>query len=70
MSGPRVLLLTLSQRTSAKGNTYLAGWLGKAGVVAFRAEEPDRFGNPVWEVFVATPEPRPGDGRAEEEGRP
>src|SRR3954447_16144164 len=58
MTGPRVLLLQLSERTSAKGNRYLAGWLGKAGVVAFQAEEPDKFGNPVWNLFVSTPEPR------------
>src|SRR4051794_15081598 len=57
-AGPRVLLMQLSQRTSAKGNAYLSGWLGKASVVAFQAEEPDKFGNPVWDVFVSTPEPR------------
>jgi hypothetical protein len=41
-AGPRVLLMQLSQRTSAKGNAYLSGWLGKASVVAFQAEEPDK----------------------------
>src|SRR4051812_8675780 len=57
--------MQLSQRTSAKGNAYLAGWLGKASVVAFQAEEPDKWGNPVWDVFVSTPEPRSeaGQGR-------
>ena len=60
----RVLLLTLSERTSAKGRRYMSGWLGKASVVAFEAEEPDRYGNKVWEVFVSTPEPRAGDGQA------
>src|SRR5690348_5379754 len=54
----RVLLLQLSERTSAKGRPYLGGWLGKASVVAFQAEEPDKFGNPVWDVFVAEPQPR------------
>src|SRR3954463_13437378 len=58
VTGPRVLLMQLSERTSAKGNAYLSGWLGKASVVAFQAEEPDKFGNPVWDVFVSTPEPR------------
>jgi hypothetical protein len=57
MSGNRVLLTTLSVRTSAKGNQYLAGWLGKASVVAF-AGEPDKFGNPTWDVFLCEPEPR------------
>src|SRR3954447_17306122 len=56
-AGPRVLLLTLSERTSAKGNAYLSGWLGKASVVAFRGE-PDKHGNPTWDLFVSTPEPR------------
>ena len=57
-AGPRVLLMQLSQRTSAKGNAYLSGWLGKASVVAF-AGEPDKHGNPTWDLFVSTPEPRP-----------
>jgi hypothetical protein len=61
MSVPnRVLLLTLSQRTSAKGNAYLSGWLGKASVVGFPGE-PDRFGNETWDLFVSTPEPRAGE---------
>src|SRR4051812_3631621 len=69
MTGPRVLLLQLSERTSAKGNRYLAGWLGKASVVAFQAEEPDKFGNPVWDVFVSTPEPRPEAGQERDPAR-
>jgi hypothetical protein len=56
--GPCVLLLTLSARTSAKGRLYLSGWLGKASVVAFPGE-PDKHGNPTWDLFVSTPEPRP-----------
>src|SRR4051812_31465081 len=61
-AGLRVLLLTLSERTSGKGNAYLSGWLGKASVVAFRGE-PDKHGNETWDLFVATPEPRPEAGR-------
>jgi hypothetical protein len=56
MTNPRVLLTTLSARTSAKGRRYLAGWLGKASVVAF-AGEPDRYGNPTWDVYLSEPEP-------------
>ena len=56
-AGPRVLLLTLSERTSAKGNAYLSGWLGKASVVAFRGED-DKHGNPTWDLFVSEPQPR------------
>jgi hypothetical protein len=57
MSGNRVLLMTLSCRTSAKGNSYLAGWLGKASVVAFKGE-PDKFGNETWDLFLCEPEPK------------
>lgn len=59
MSGPLVLLATLSVRTSARGNTYLSGWLGKAQVVGF-AGEPDKFSNPTWKLYVAKPEQRDG----------
>lgn len=66
MSGPRVLLTTLSVRTSAKGTAYLSGWLGKAQVVAF-AGDPDKFGNPTWNVYVSEPPPR--DDAAEQRGQ-
>src|SRR3954447_11574401 len=67
-TGPRVLFMQLSQRTSAKGNAYLAGWLGKASVVAF-AGEPDKHGNPTWELFVSTPEPRAEQQQSKTEAR-
>ncbi len=60
MSGrpePKVLLMTLSQRTSGKGNAYLSGWLGKASVVAFPGEA-DKFGNATWDLFVSPAPPR------------
>ena len=57
MNQPRVLLMQLSERTSGKGNRYLSGWLGKASVVAF-AGEPDKHGNPTWDLFVSEPQPR------------
>jgi hypothetical protein len=57
MTGPRVLLATLSVRTSAKGRQYLSGWLGKASLVAFEGQ-PDRWGNPIWDVYLSEPEPR------------
>src|SRR4051794_27558432 len=65
----RVLLLTLSERVSGKGNAYLSGWLGKASVVAFRGED-DKHGNPTWDLFVSTPEPRRADAEQEVELRP
>jgi hypothetical protein len=52
---PKVLLMTLSERTSGKGRRYFSGWLGKASVVAFEGE-PDKFGNPAWDVFAAEPQ--------------
>ena len=62
----RVLLVKLSERTSQKGSTWLSGWLGAARLVGFRAKEPDKFGNPVFDVYAvepreqpAAPEPRP-----------
>jgi hypothetical protein len=55
----RVLLTSLSIRTSGKGRPYLSGYLGKARVVAFEGEA-DRFGNPTWDIFLAEPEPRDG----------
>ena len=56
-AGDRVLLMELRERTSAAGNRYMSGWLGKASVVAFLDREAD---GPVWQVFVSTPTPRPG----------
>ena len=73
MSGPReprVLLMTLSQRTSGKGNTYLAGYLGKAKLVGFLDQEPDKFGNPVWNVYAAEPAPRAEQAAGDRAGGP
>jgi hypothetical protein len=56
---PKVLLLQLSERTSARGNRYMRGWLGRAAVVAFQSEK-DEAGNQSWDVYVSTPEPRQG----------
>ena len=54
---PRVLLLTLSRRTSAKGREYLSGYLGKTSVVGFPGE-PDKFRNETWDLFVSPAPPR------------
>src|SRR4051794_3347125 len=69
ITAPRVLLLQLSERTSGKGNRYLSGWLGKASVVAFPGE-PDRHGNPTWDVFVSEPQPRAEAGQERPQARP
>ncbi len=39
--GDKVHLLDLTLRTSAAGNQYLSGWLGRAAVVGFRDREAD-----------------------------
>jgi hypothetical protein len=67
-AGPRVLLLMLSERTSGRGNRYLSGWLGKASVVAF-AGEPDKHGNPTWDLFVSESQPRDGQQQSKPEAR-
>jgi hypothetical protein len=68
MSGPKVLLTTLSIRTSAKGTVYLSGWLGKASVVGF-AGEPDKYGNNTWNIYAQEPEAR-GDAPVGASSRP
>ncbi len=54
MSAPnqKVLLCSLWQRTSERGNEYLSGFLGKARIIAFRGE-PTAEGVPTWNVFLS-----------------
>ena len=66
---PKVLLMQLSERTSAKGTRYFTGYLGRAKLVAFLDQEPDKFGNPQWSVYAAEPVPR-GDGAAGDRAGP
>jgi hypothetical protein len=56
-SEAKVLLLQLSERTSARGNRYYRGWLGRAAVVGFPGE-PDEAGNQTIDIYVSTPQPR------------
>jgi hypothetical protein len=65
----RVLLMRLSCRTSARGVEYMSGYLGCARVVAFKAKDPDKFGNEQWEVYVAEPEPKEGQPRTRSRGQ-
>src|SRR4051812_11991113 len=60
--------MQLSERTSGKGNRYMSGWLGKASVVAF-AGEPDKHGNPTWDLFVSEPQPRAEAGQERDPAR-
>ncbi len=57
-SEPKVLLLELVQRTSAKGTIYLTGWMAKARLVGFLAPEPNERGDQVWRIYVQEPQPR------------
>src|SRR5215472_5698155 len=52
MSGaPKILLATLWQRTSERGNKYLSGFLGKARIIGFKGE-PTADGTPTWNLFL------------------
>jgi hypothetical protein len=66
-SDQKVLVTTLWQRTSGKGNEYLSGFLGKARVIGFRGE-PTVDGTPTWDIYV-TPskeqDERGGSGQRE-----
>src|SRR5215469_7970167 len=50
-SDQKVLIATLWQRTSGKGNEYLSGFLGKARVIGFRGD-PTADGTPTWSIFL------------------
>jgi hypothetical protein len=53
MSGPgeKILLCSLWQRTSERGNSYLSGFLGKARLIGFRGE-PTADGTPTWDLYL------------------
>jgi hypothetical protein len=63
MSDVRVLLCTLSIRTSKAGRSYMSGWLGKSNLVGW-AGEPDRFGQRTIDLFLV-----PGKARREQPHR-
>jgi hypothetical protein len=58
MSGfdQKALLASPWERTSAKGNTYWSGFLGKARVIGFRGE-PHPDGTQTWDLYLT-----PGKG--------
>ena len=56
----KVLVLKLRQRVSARGNTYLDGWMGQAKLIGFKDAQPDEHGNEVWSVYAVTPQPKAG----------
>jgi hypothetical protein len=46
----KLKLTTLTERQSAKGTTYLYGYLGDTEVIAFKGK-PNAWG-PTWDIFV------------------
>ncbi len=60
MKDSKVHLFDLRERTSASGNRYLSGWLGKAAVVAFLDREAEE---PTWQVYVSQPKQQDGAPR-------
>jgi hypothetical protein len=66
-SDQKVLIATLWQRTSGKGNEYLSGYLGKARIIGFRGD-PTADGTPTWDLYVQPgkeQEERGGSGHRE-----
>lgn len=47
----KLLLMTLTERTSSRGTQYLQGILNGLSVVAFQGE-PNQWG-PTWNVFIS-----------------
>ena len=55
----KVLLATLTECTSGRGNVYLRGWAGASNLVAFRGEDDDQ-GRPTWHLYLVERQPREG----------
>jgi hypothetical protein len=53
----KLKLLTLTQRTSAKGTPYLQGILNGLAVVAFRGETTEW--GPTWDIYVQERQQKP-----------
>ena len=57
---PQAVMAYLSERTSEKGRSYFAGWLGHSKLLMFGTSELDKFDNPVWRLVVQECGVRPG----------
>lgn len=53
-----VPLAKLYERTSKKGNVYMAGRLGMANVVLFKSDEVSEHGQPIWVLKISEPQQR------------
>ena len=63
----RVLLAELVECTSARGNSYLRGWLGASNVVGF-AGEPDEQGRHTWKLYLVERQPKPNGAAPRAQG--
>ena len=50
-----VPLAKLYERTSKKGNVYMAGKMGMANIVLFKSDEVSDHGQPIWYLKVSEP---------------
>lgn len=57
---PKAVMAYLSERTSEKGRTYYAGWLGHSKLLMFKTGDVDKFDNPVWRLIVQEGDVRAG----------
>lgn len=55
---PSITAGRLSERTSAKGNTYLTGYFGPLRIVALKTDQKDDYGNPIWTLKFSENPPR------------
>src|SRR4051794_28390657 len=53
----KLLLMTLTQRTSSKGNPYMVGILNGLSVIGFRGED-NEWGE-TWNVYLQERQPQP-----------
>jgi hypothetical protein len=56
----KLKIMTLTERRSAKGNTYLQGVLNGLSVIAFRGETTEW--GPTWDVYVSERQQKPTQG--------
>ena len=64
----KILLVTLWERTSGKGNTYVSGFLGKARIIGFHGE-PTAEGTPTWDIYVTPGKEQEERGSGQRESR-
>jgi len=61
----KILLVTLWERTSGKGNTYLSAFLGKARIIGFHGES-TADGTPTWDLYITLGKDQEGHSGSEQ----